>query len=387
MKEIYLDHAATTKVDPDVLKAMLPYFTEYYGNPSTIYKIGIDSKKSIINAKKIIKDSLNIKEGNIYFTSGGTEADNWALRGILNKGDHLITSKIEHHAILNTCHYLESIGVDITYLDVDKEGLINPDDIAKNIKSNTKLISIMYVNNEIGVIQDMAAISKIAKERNILFHTDAVQALGHLNIDFSLFDLVSLSAHKIYGPKGTGLLYIGKGIRINNLLFGGAQEERKRPGTENVPGIIGFATAIKRAMASLDKEMSRQQELRDYTINKLLEIPYTRLNGSLKQRVANNINISFEFIEGEAMILNLNNEGIYVSSGSACTSLSLEPSHVLLAMGIPHEIAHGSLRITLGEETTKEELDIFIYKLTGIITKLRKMSPLYEDFIKEEKHV
>lgn len=388
MKNIYLDNAATTKVHESVLKEMLPYFSDNFGNASSIYELGQKNKSVIENVREKIKKILDIKNGEIYFTSGGTEADNWALIGIAeayrNKGNHIITTKIEHHAVLHTCQYLEKNGFEVTYLNVDSNGLINFDELRKSIKDSTILISVIYANNEIGTVQDIKKIGDIARENNIVFHTDAVQALGHLEINFDDVDLLSMSSHKIYGSKGIGALYVRKGIKLNNLIYGGGQENKKRPGTENVPGIVGFGKAIERAVNNMKAEMKRQQELRDYVIIEILtKIPHTILNGHPKKRLSNNINISFRFIEGESLILMLSLKGISVSSGSACTSGSLDPSHVLLSIGLDHETAHGSLRITLGEETTKEDLDVFIYELIKIVKELRDMSPLYEDFAKE----
>lgn len=388
---IYLDHAATTPVRKEVLDKMIPYFTEKFGNPSSIYEIGLDNREDILDAREIIAEAINTSVDEIYFTSGGSEADNWAIRSTVKKSKlerkHVITSKIEHHAVLHTLEELEKEGLEVTYLDVDSSGLINIEELKSSIKDNTILITIMHANNEIGTIQPIKEIGLIAKENKVLFHTDAVQSFGHINIDVKEMniDMLSASAHKIYGPKGTGMLYIKKGIFLPNLISGGAQEKRKRAGTENVAGIIGFAEATKYMIDTMNEEAKREEEIRDYAIKKILsEIPYTRLNGHKEIRLPNNINISFDFIEGESLILMLNSLGYATSSGSACTSGSLEPSHVLLALGLKHEEAHGSLRLTIGEGTKKEDLDNLVKDLKPIVEKLRAMSPLYEDFIQKE---
>ena len=389
-KIIYLDNAATTKTSPEVVEAMLPYFTENYGNPSSIYEIASTSKKAIDIARGEIAHSIGAKENEIYFTAGGSEADNWALKATVEaygaKGRHIITSKIEHHAILHTCEYLEKQGVEVTYLDVDENGIVKLEELKKALKPTTILISIMFANNEIGTMQPIKEIGEIAKENDILFHTDAVQAVGQvpINVDEYHIDMLSSSGHKLNGPKGIGYLYIRTGIKIRSFVHGGAQERKRRAGTENVPGIVGYGEAVKRAIATMEERTSKEIELRDYLIKRVLkEIPYTRLNGDRHYRLPNNANFSFQFIEGESLLIMLDMEGICGSSGSACTSGSLDPSHVLLAIGLPHEIAHGSLRLTLSEETTKEDLDFVVDKVKEIVIKLRSMSPLYEDFMKK----
>ncbi len=389
-KLIYLDHAATTATRPEVVQEMLPYFTEYYGNPSSIYKFSSNSKEAITKARKIIGDSLNTDASNIYFTAGGSESDNWALKATAEayagKGKHIITSKIEHHAILHTAEYLEKRGFEITYIDVDENGIIKMDELKKAIRPDTILISVMFANNEIGSIQPIKEIGELAHEKGILFHTDAVQAYGQLPIDVEdmHIDMLSASGHKLNGPKGIGFLYIRKGVKIRSFVHGGAQERSRRAGTENVPGIVGLGKAVEIAVATMDDRIKYETELRDYLIDRLLaEIPYARLNGHREKRLPNNVNISFQFIEGESLLIMLDMAGICGSSGSACTSGSLDPSHVLLAIGLPHEIAHGSLRMTLGEENTKEDMDYVIDNLKRIVEKLRSMSPLYEDYVKK----
>lgn len=388
---IYLDNAATTKTAPEVVEAMLPYFSEFYGNPSSIYDLASTSKNAITTAREEIAEVLNTKPENIYFTAGGSEADNWALKATFEayraKGNHIITTKIEHHAILHTCQYLEKCGAEITYLDVDENGIVDLEQLQRAITEKTILISIMFANNEIGTIQPVEEIGRIAKEHDILFHTDAVQAFGQVPIDVDALhiDMLSSSGHKINGPKGIGFLYIRKGVKIRSFVHGGAQERKRRAGTENVPGIVGYGCAAKRAVQTMEERTKKETELREYLIGRILnEVPYCRLNGHPTKRLPNNVNISFQFIEGESLLIMLDMEGICASSGSACTSGSLDPSHVLLAIGLPHEIAHGSLRLTLGEETTKEELDIVVEKIKGIVERLRSMSPLYEDFIKKQ---
>ncbi len=392
-KIIYLDNAATTKTAPEVVEAMIPYFSEHYGNPSSIYSIAAESKKGVETGRKQIADVIGAKQEEIYFTAGGTEADNWALKAAAeaykNKGNHIITSKIEHHAILHTCQYLEKHGMEVTYLDVDENGVVKLDELKKAIRPTTILISIMFANNEIGTIQPIKEIGAIAKEHGILFHTDAVQAFGQLpiNVDEMNIDMLSSSAHKINGPKGIGFLYIRKGVKIRSFIHGGAQERKRRAGTENVPGIVGYGVAAKRAAETMKERTVKERELRDYLIERVTrEIPYTRLNGHRTDRLPNNANFSFQFIEGESLLIMLDGKGICGSSGSACTSGSLDPSHVLLAIGLPHEIAHGSLRLTLSEETTKEELDYVVEEVKKIVERLRNMSPLYEDFVKAAKH-
>ncbi|MCI6041848.1 cysteine desulfurase NifS [bacterium] len=390
-KLIYLDNAATTKTAPEVVEAMLPYFTEYYGNPSSIYELAGESKKAINEGREKIANVLGAKTNEIYFTAGGSEADNWALKATFeaykDKGNHIITTKIEHHAILHTCEWLEKQGAKVTYLDVDENGIIRLEDLEKAITPETILISVMTANNEIGSIQPIKEIGMIAKEHGILFHTDAVQAFGQLpiNVDECNIDMLSSSAHKINGPKGIGFLYIRKGVKIRSLIHGGAQERKRRAGTENVPGIVGYGVAAERAARTMEERTAKEREVRDYLIQKIeAEIPYCRLNGHRTLRLPNNVNFSFRFVEGESLLIMLDMEGICASSGSACTSGSLDPSHVLLAIGLPHEIAHGSLRMTISEETTKEDVDFVVEKIKEIVARLRSMSPLYEDFIKKQ---
>lgn len=391
-KIIYLDNAATTKTSPTVVEAMLPYFTEFYGNASSIYSIGTKSKEAINKSRGIIAASIGAKPEEIYFTAGGSEADNWALKATAEayaaKGKHIITTKIEHHAILHTCEYLEKRGFEITYVDVDEWGTVKLDQLEKAIRPDTILISVMFANNEIGTIQPIREIGEIAKKHGVLFHTDAVQAYGQIpfQVDECHIDMLSSSGHKLNGPKGIGFLYIRKGVKIRSFVHGGAQERKRRAGTENVPGIVGYGKAVEEAFASMKERTEQEAKLRDYLIDRVLkEIPYTRLNGHRTNRLPNNANFSFQFIEGESLLIMLDMEGICGSSGSACTSGSLDPSHVLLAIGLPHEIAHGSLRLTLGADTTKEDLDFVIEKIKGIVERLRSMSPLYEDFVKSQK--
>ena len=392
-KVIYLDHAATTATRPEVVEAMLPYFTENYGNPSTVYELGSKNKSAVTHSRETIAKALGTDVANIYFTAGGSEADNWALvataEAYKNKGNHIITSKIEHHAILHTCEYLEKErGYEVTYIDVDENGIIKLDELKKAIRPTTILISVMFANNEIGTIQPIKEIGAIAREHGILFHTDAVQAFGQIPIDVDELniDMLSSSGHKLNGPKGIGFLYIRKGVKIRSFIHGGAQERKRRAGTENVPGIVGFGKAVEIAIATMDKRIKQETELRDYLIDRILaEVPYTRLNGDRERRLPNNANFSFQFIEGESLLIMLDMAGICGSSGSACTSGSLDPSHVLLAIGLPHEIAHGSLRLTLGEDNTREEMDYVVEKIKGIVERLRSMSPLYEDFVKAHK--
>ena len=378
---IYLDHAATTAVHPDVLKEMLPYFTDKFGNPSSVYGFAANNKNKLTEARETIAGVLGAKPEEIYFTAGGSESDNWALKCTAEAygvhGGHIITTKIEHHAILHTCKYLENRGYDVTYLDVDENGLVDLNILEAAIRPDTFLISIMFANNEIG---------EIAHRHGILFHTDAVQAFGQIPIraDEMNIDMLSASGHKFNGPKGIGFLYIKKGLKLKSFIHGGQQERGRRAGTENVPGIVGIAKACEIAMAEMEERMKKETELRDYLIERILkEIPYTRLNGHSKKRLPNNVNISFQFVEGESILIMLDMAGICASSGSACTSGSVDPSHVLLAIGLPHEIAHGSLRLTLGYENTKEEMDMVVDNLKRIITNLRNMSPLYEDFVKK----
>ena len=391
-KLIYLDNAATTKTAPEVVEAMLPYFTEHFGNPSSVYGFAAANKEVITRQREIIADTLGAKSNEIYFTAGGSESDNWALiataEAYASKGKHLITSKIEHHAILHTCEYLEKKGFEVTYLDVDENGIVDLEQLKSAIREDTILISIMYANNEIGTIQPIREIGAIAHEHGILFHTDAVQAFGQvpINVDEDQIDMLSASGHKLNGPKGIGFLYIRKGVKIRSFIHGGAQERRRRAGTENVPGIVGFGKAVERAVSTMEVRTKKERELRDYLIERIeKEIPYCRLNGDRTKRLPNNVNFSFRFIEGESLLIMLDMKGICASSGSACTSGSLDPSHVLLAIGLPHEISHGSLRMTLSEETTKEDLDYVVENLKEIVSNLRSMSPLYEDFVKKQK--
>ena len=390
-KTIYLDNAATTKTRPEVVEAMLPYFTEFYGNPSSIYSFSDEPKKAVANGREIIAKSIGAKTNELYFTGGGSESDNWALKATaeayMSKGNHIITSKIEHHAILHTCEWLEKHGFEITYIDVDENGFLKLDELKKAIRPTTILISVMFANNEIGTIQPIKEIGQIAKEHGILFHTDAVQAYGHvpINVDELNIDMMSASGHKINGPKGIGFLYIRTGVKIRSFIHGGAQERKRRAGTENVTGIVGFGKAAEIAAANMAERSKYESELRDYLMDRVMaEIPYARINGSRENRLPNNANFSFQFIEGESMLIMLDDKGICGSSGSACTSGSLDPSHVLLAIGLPHEIAHGSLRLTLSEETTKEDIDYTVDNLKAIVARLRSMSPLYEDFIKHQ---
>ena len=390
-KLIYLDNAATTKTAQEAVDAMLPYFTEYYGNASSIYSLGAESKKAMTEAREEIAGSIGASAQEIYFTAGGSESDNWALvaaaEAYESKGKHIITSKIEHHAILHTCEYLEKRGFSITYIDVDENGVLKLDELKKAIRPDTILISVMFANNEIGTIQPIREIGEIAQEHKILFHTDAVQAFGQIPIDVDAchIDMLSASGHKLNGPKGIGFLYIRKGVKIRSFVHGGAQERKRRAGTENVPGIVGMGAAVERAMRTMETRTAKERKLRDYLIERIeTEIPYCRLNGDRTNRLPNNVNFSFRFIEGESLLIMLDMKGICASSGSACTSGSLDPSHVLLAIGLPHEIAHGSLRMTLGEETTREDLDYTVDTLKEIVANLRGMSPLYEDFIKKQ---
>ena len=390
-KVIYLDNAATTKVRPEVVEAMLPFYTEYYGNPSAVYEFSTPCKEALAKARETVANSLGAKDNEIYFTNGGSESDNWALiataEAYASKGKHIITTKIEHHAILHTCEYLEKRGYEITYLPVDEFGTVSIDELKKAIRPDTILISVMFANNEIGTIQPIKEIGEIAHENGIIFHTDAVQAFCHepINVDEYHIDMLSASGHKLNGPKGIGFLYIRKGVKIRSFIHGGAQERKRRAGTENVPGIVGLGKATERAMATMKERTDKEIELRDYLIDRVLkEIPYTRLNGHRTTRLPNNANFSFQFIEGESLLIMLDMEGICGSSGSACTSGSLDPSHVLMAIGLPHEIAHGSLRLTLNEEITKEDLDFVVENLKRIIDRLRSMSPLYEDFLRKQ---
>ena len=391
-KLIYLDNAATTKTAPEVVEAMLPYFTEYYGNPSSVYGFAAANKDVITRQREIIAEAIGAKGNEIYFTAGGSESDNWALKATADayasKGKHIITTKIEHHAILHTCEYLETKGFEITYLDVDENGLVKLDELTAAIRPDTILISVMFANNEIGTIEPIAEIGKIAHEHGVLFHTDAVQAYTQVPIDVEAMniDMMSTSGHKINGPKGIGFLYIRKGVKIKSFIHGGAQERHRRAGTENVTGIIGLAKAAEIATANMKERTAEEIKVRDHLIERIeKEIPYAKLNGDRVKRLPNNVNFSFQFVEGESMLILLDSKGICASSGSACTSGSLDPSHVLLAIGLPHEIAHGSLRLTISDQITMEDADYVVDNLKEIVNHLREMSPLYEDFIKKNK--
>ena len=391
-KLIYLDNAATPKTAPEVVDAMLPYFTEHFGNPSSVYGFAAANKEVITKQREIIAKALGAKTEEIYFTAGGSESDNWALKATAeayeSKGKHIITTKIEHHAILHTGEYLQKRGYEVTYLDVDENGIVSPEAVEAAIRPDTILVSVMFANNEIGSIQPIKEIGEIAHKHGVLFHTDAVQAFGQvpINVDEMNIDMLSSSGHKLNGPKGIGLLYIRKGVKIRSFVHGGAQERKRRAGTENVPGIVGLGKAVELAMASMDQRMKQETELRDNAISRIeKEIPYCRLNGDRVKRLPNNINFSFQFVEGESLLIMLDKKGLCASSGSACTSGSLDPSHVLLAIGLPHEIAHGSLRMTLGADTTKEDIDYTVDQLKEIVAHLRSMSPLYEDFIKKQQ--
>ena len=386
-----MDHAATTPVRQEVLAEMLPYFTEHYGNASGIYAVAKESKKALEHARAQVAEAIHAKPSEIYFTAGGSESDNMALRGVAEamqqKGNHIITTKIEHHAILHTCEYLEKHGFAVTYLDVDENGKIRMEDLKAAIRPETILISVMFANNEIGTIQPIAEIGKLAKEKGIVFHTDAVQAMGHVPIDVEQMqiDLLSISGHKLGAPKGIGAIYIRTGIKVCPLIFGGAQEKKMRAGTENIPGIVGLGKAVELAVAEMPEVTPRLEKMRDRLIHGILDtIPYSKLNGHPTDRLPGNCNISFEFIEGESMLLLLDAAGIAASSGSACTSGSLDPSHVLLAIGLPHEKAHGSLRLTLDWDNTDAEIDEVLQKLPPIVQRLREMSPLYEEIMKQQ---
>ena len=387
---IYVDHAATTYVKPEVFEAMKPYFTDLYGNPSSIYSIGRESRKAVENARAQIAYCLGAHPTEVYFTGSGTEADNWAIKGAAfanrKKGKHLITSAIEHHAVLHAFEFLKKEGFEVTYLPVNEKGFVNPEDLAGAIRPDTTLVSIITANNEIGTIQPIKELASIAKEKGAIFHTDAVQAMGNIDVKVNDLgvDLLSMSAHKFYGPKGVGALYIRKGVRIDSFIHGGAQERNKRAGTENVAGVVGMAAALKLAYENLEEYNSHLRKLSNRLIDSVMDkIPYVRLNGDRENRLPGNVNFSFQFIEGESLLLMLDMKGIQASSGSACTSGSLDPSHVLLAIGLPHEIAHGSLRITFGEKNTEQDVDYIVDNLVEIVGKLRQMSPLYEDFVKK----
>ncbi|MBZ4664802.1 cysteine desulfurase NifS [Mahella sp.] len=385
-RKIYMDHAATTYVKPEVMDEMLPYFTDKFGNPSSIYFYGREAKEAIETAREKVATAIGAEPSEIYFTSGGTESDNWAIKGTAfaskKRGNHIITSAIEHHAVLHTCQYLEKLGFEVTYLPVDQYGLVDPDDVYKTITDKTVLISIMMANNEIGTIEPIAEIGRIARQRGVYFHTDAVQAIGSMDIDVKSLnvDMLSLSGHKFYGPKGIGALYIRKGVKIDQFMHGGAQERNRRASTENVPGIVGLGRAIELATATIPQRREHLTQLRDRLIKGIMDkIPFVRLNGHPTERLPGNVNLSFEFIEGESMLLSLDLKGVAASSGSACTSGSLDPSHVLLAIGLPHEIAHGSLRLTLGDDNTEEDVDYVIEILPDIVERLRQMSPLFAE--------
>lgn len=389
---IYLDNAATTKTAPEVVESMLPYFIENYGNPSAVYSLGTAGKKAVNVARRTLAATIGARPEEIYFTSGGSEADNWALKAAAEsrsgKGRHIITTKIEHHAVLHTCQSLEKKGFEVTYLDVDGDGLVRLQDLKDAIRPDTILISVMFANNEIGTIEPIGEIGTLARERGILFHTDAVQVFGQLpiHVEELKIDLLSASAHKLNGPKGVGMLYVRTGVKIAPFMHGGAQERGLRAGTENVPGIVGFGVAAERAMRIMEEKTAKERELRDYLIGRIeTEIPHCRLNGHREKRLPGNVNFSFLFVEGESLLIMLDLKGICASSGSACTSGSLDPSHVLLAIGLKHEEAHGSIRFTLSEENTREELDIVVEELEQIVGRLRDMSPLYEDFMKGTK--
>ncbi|MCM1058182.1 MAG: cysteine desulfurase NifS [Firmicutes bacterium] len=389
---IYLDNAATTKTAPEAVEAMLPFFSERFGNPSAIYSLGSDAKKAVNQAKRTIAGAIGAKQEEIYFTAGGTESDNWALKAAAeayeSKGKHIITTKIEHHAVLHTCQYLERRGYEITYLDVDPEGLVDPEALRAAIRPDTILISVMFANNEIGTMEPIGEIGAIAKEHGVLFHTDAVQAFGQVPIDVDELhiDMLSASGHKMNGPKGIGFLYIRSGCKLRSLMHGGAQERNRRAGTENVPGIVGLEAATVRALGRMEEKAARETKLRDHLIERIEgEIPYCRLNGHRTKRLPGNVNFSFLYVEGESILIMLDRKGVCASSGSACTSGALDPSHVLLATGLKHEEAHGSLRLTLSDENTEEELDYVVDALKEIVGKLRDMSPLYEDFIRKEQ--
>lgn len=391
-KLIYMDNAATTQVYPEVLNEMLPYFTEHYGNPSAIYSFAGEAKRGVDHAREIVAKAIGAKTEEIYFTGGGSESDNWALKATAeayaNKGKHIITTAIEHHAILHSAQWLEKHGYEVTYVGVDEDGKVKLDELEAAIRSDTILISVMAANNEIGTIQPLKEIGAIAKKHGVLFHTDAVQAFAHIPIDVDEMniDMLSASGHKINGPKGIGIMYIRKGVKIRSFIHGGAQERQRRAGTHNVPGIVGIGKATEISIANMEKNNEYEIKLRDHLIERVLnEIPYSRLNGHRTDRLPNNANFCFRFIEGESMLILLDQAGICGSSGSACTSGSLDPSHVLLAIGLPHEIAHGSLRLTISEKTTMEDIDYTVDTLKKIIERLRSMSPLYEDFVRKNK--
>ncbi len=391
-KRIYVDHAATTAVLPEVLEEMIPYFCENPGNPSSIYAEGRSARKAVEEAREKVACAIGAQPKEIYFTGSGTEADNWAIRGATyansGKGKHIITTAVEHHAVLHTCQKLEKEGFTVTYLPVDEYGMVSAEDVKKALREDTILITVMYANNEIGTVMPIEEIGEIAKEAGVLFHTDAVQAIGHIPIDVNKchIDMLSLTGHKFHGPKGTGALYVRAGVNLPSFITGGAQEKNKRAGTENVPGIVGLGKAIELATANIEEKAAKLSALRDSYIEKVLQaVPYSRLNGHPTKRLPGNANISFEFIEGEGLLLSLDMKGISASSGSACTSGSLDPSHVLLAIGLKHEQAHGSLRTSFDEENTMEDVDYIVSSLAEIVERLRSMSPLYEEFVKNSK--
>ncbi|MCQ2526738.1 MAG: cysteine desulfurase NifS [Lachnospiraceae bacterium] len=391
MENIYLDNAATTKIDPEVIEAMKPYLLAEYANPSSTYTFAGQIHGKVDDARKTIADFIKAKESEIYFTSGGSESDNWAIKGVADalsaKGKHIITTKIEHHAVLHTCEFLEKHGYEVTYLEVDEYGLVDVKKFEEAIRPDTILASIMFANNEIGTIEPIAELGRIAHEHGVVFHTDAVQAFGHIRIDVNAMniDLLSASAHKLNGPKGVGLLYIKSGLKITNLIHGGAQERGRRAGTTNAAGIIGFGKAVELADSRLEATNAYETKLRDKLIARVTsEIPYVRFNGHPEKRLSNNTNFCFRFIEGESLLILLDQDHICASSGSACTSGALDPSHVLLAIGLPHEIAHGSIRFTLSAETKEEDIDYTVDALKKIVERLRSMSPLYEDFVKKQ---
>lgn len=394
-KSVYMDYAATTFVKPEVLQEMLPYFTEKFGNPSSLYSFSDDTKRAIIRSREKVASAINADKSEIYFTGGGSEADNWAIKGIAeahkNKGNHIITTQIEHHAVINTCKYLEKNGFEVTYLPVDEEGFISLKDLKEAITDKTILVSIMFANNEIGTLEPIKEIGDLCREKKIIFHTDAVQAVGHVKIDVEdlNIDLLSMAAHKFYGPKGIGALYIRRGIKLESLIHGGGQERNKRASTENIASIVGMGRAIEIAVEEMDNEAKRLSSLREKLVEGIMEkIPYTKINGPVgDKRLPGNSDFSFIGIEGEALLLDLDFDGIYASTGSACASGSLDPSHVLLAIGLKHEVAHGSLRLTMGAGTTEDDIDYVLSKLPAIVKRRREMSPLWEDFIKEKERV
>ena len=389
---IYLDNAATTAMKPEVAEAMMPYFTEIYSNPSSVYSFAGKAKKAMEDAREQIAGFVGAKAAEIYFTGGGSESDNWAIKAVAEsykeKGKHIITSKIEHHAVLHTCEWLEKNGYEVTWLDVDENGIISPSELEKAIRPDTILITIMFANNEIGTIEPVKEIGEIARKHGVLFHTDAVQAFAHvpINVEEMNIDLLSASGHKFYGPKGIGFLYIKNGVKIGSLIHGGAQERFRRAGTHNVPGIVGMAKAAELAINSMEESIKKETEVRDHLISRIeKEIPFVRVNGDREKRLPNNVNVCFRFVEGESLLIMLDQKGICASSGSACTSGSLDPSHVLLAIGLPHEIAHGSVRLTLSDTTTMEDADYVVDNLKMIVERMRSMSPLYDDFMKRKE--